>query len=960
MDSKGYLWCITNYGLSRFDGVNFKNFFTKDGLPQNDIFDLVIDKQDNVWLAFKTSLYRYNNSTESIEHITFANSNIKAHKIVYDSSSNLIYTINAIAYNAINATTLQVKIHALNNKAATNSDAAIAECLLDSKHKLWIPIERHGLYCINTTNHAEQYSNKVTWPLSLHQTIDGTIYCSTWQNGAHKIKYTSDTSIDIQPLAISKAGNEILYACTQAPQISGTDILWFAYANTGVAQYSIAANKIIKKITVDPNNVDGLKCNDVINTYVDKFGNLWLCSWNGLMKISPQEQQFFSRTEPNLLRPTSYDLISSAFTNPVNAKQTIVSYAGGGLEYFDAESGVSKAIYFSPSQPNYDYEKIWCRYGTKAPNGDLWYLNYEGAIQVSGANIITYDIDNLVKAKSITSPMDILFYNKDTVIFATWAGLVFLNTTTKQATNIVYKNKLGQKSNLYCITSLDKNNILVGSDDGVLQYNCITKKIELLHINLTTKQPEELNKIRQFVKIDNNIFVGTKDGLLQYNTQAKNFTRIGYDKGIDRIDNYNLLLDKNKKLWIYTTHNLYSYNTITKTIQQFDKKDGILSFTDDPAVLFEYNNLFYIGYRHAFTCFDPLNTNIKIPITTPIIENVFVNKQAFLLSSPATFKHNQNEIQFNYTSPNYAFADKITFKVMLVGFDDVWREQGTLRTITYSNLSPGTYTFKVICSNNEGKTSDTIAVYTFTIKPAYWQTWWFKFLCFATIALAIYYLYKNRIKNIAQQAQYAQQLSELEMQNLRAKMNPHFIFNSLQSIQNYIWDNRNQDAADYLVKFSKLIRNILEQSSEKTIALQLEIETLQLYLDLEYRRANPKFEYSIDKQNTINTNLKIPPLILQPFVENAIWHGLRALEDRVGKITITFNIENNMLLCTVMDNGIGRSKSTSANATQKQSLGIAITKKRLQQFALKNIEQLVYKDLAQGTTVTIKLPLIYE
>lgn len=201
----------------------------------------------------------------------------------------------------------------------------------------------------------------------------------------------------------------------------------------------------------------------------------------------------------------------------------------------------------------------------------------------------------------------------------------------------------------------------------------------------------------------------------------------------------------------------------------------------------------------------------------------------------------------------------------------------------------------------------------------------------------------NKIKSIQAKQEAAEkskalqainkQNAELQLAALRSQMNPHFIFNSLNSIQKYIWNNNQEDASEYLTSFAKLMRLILEHSSKKLIPLQHEIEALQLYLELEHRRSNNKFDYSFKINDQINTaNILIPPLLMQPHIENAIWHGLLPKTDR-GKLTVELNIlQNEILECVIEDNGIGRKKSAEINQGKHHkpaSMATKITQERL-------------------------------
>ena len=220
-------------------------------------------------------------------------------------------------------------------------------------------------------------------------------------------------------------------------------------------------------------------------------------------------------------------------------------------------------------------------------------------------------------------------------------------------------------------------------------------------------------------------------------------------------------------------------------------------------------------------------------------------------------------------------------------------------------------------------------------------------------------------------AELEQQAIELEMQALRAQMNPHFIFNSLNSISRFILKNQRVEANDYLTKFSKLIRMILQHSAMPTIKLSNELSMLQLYLELECLRFDKRITYALQCDPDLDTELiKIPPLLLQPYIENAIWHGL-TLKKEEGYLWIKIEQKEQYLVCTITDDGIGRKKAAelkNASYATRKSMGMNITANRIallnQSEQLKSdvkIVDLVLEDGSPGgTQVIINLPLDYD
>ena len=255
------------------------------------------------------------------------------------------------------------------------------------------------------------------------------------------------------------------------------------------------------------------------------------------------------------------------------------------------------------------------------------------------------------------------------------------------------------------------------------------------------------------------------------------------------------------------------------------------------------------------------------------------------------------------------------------------------------------------------------------------------FLIWNLIYFTYHYIEKSRKEQIdkirlenelrIQKLESEKQLAELEMQALRAQMNPHFIFNSLNAINRFILQNNKILASEYLTKFSRLIRLILQNSQEALIPLESELHALQLYLEMESLRFDDQFEYKIQVNDDIDVSMvKVPPLFIQPYAENAIWHGLMHKQEK-GHLEIEVSREANMLCCRLTDDGIGRKKAgelKSKSAYSYKSMGMRITADRIamlqQQSQVKSSIQVTDPMLPNGavggTEVLIKMPLHYD
>jgi Histidine kinase len=284
---------------------------------------------------------------------------------------------------------------------------------------------------------------------------------------------------------------------------------------------------------------------------------------------------------------------------------------------------------------------------------------------------------------------------------------------------------------------------------------------------------------------------------------------------------------------------------------------------------------------------------------------------------------------------------------------------GSQSSLHFNNLAGGDYSLTFInLKNGHSK------ILTFSIANELWKRWWFIPLVFLTslsvLALFFYFVFliKSREQNRLQKLKY-----QLEIKALKAQMNPHFIFNSMNTIDAYILNKRFVEASDFLQKFSKLIRRILENSDFSTVSLQNEIETLKLYIELEQERFSNSFTYTFNIGSDISLHdYQIPPLLLQPFIENSILHGIRYLKTNDGHLDINIAKESDSLNIRIIDNGVGRTAANKINIERPKShnsMGTRITLDRILNYQAqfgKEIEPQIL-DLAKGTEIRIILPI---
>ena len=325
-----------------------------------------------------------------------------------------------------------------------------------------------------------------------------------------------------------------------------------------------------------------------------------------------------------------------------------------------------------------------------------------------------------------------------------------------------------------------------------------------------------------------------------------------------------------------------------------------------------------------------------------------------------------------YTQPSLiiiSFIDKTMggkYECLITNYESFYTKIDLVnnKIIYLANLKGGNYT--VTIKNKINNQSDSLK---FKIESVFWQKWWFSPLVFLIMAsfLGTIFYFLSLIR-LRQQLRLQSVRHELEIKALRAQMNPHFIFNCMNTIDAYILRKKFLEASDYLQKFSKLIRKILENSESQTISIEQEIQTLKLYVELEQERFSHSFVSYFDIEPELMTNdYQIPSLVLQPFVENAILHGIRHLTGREGLVSVILKKTKNesgedILFCQIQDNGIGRKASSIINQQRQashKSMGVNVTLERIHtyQAIYGNKMETIVSDLEEGTQIEIKLPL---
>ncbi len=465
------------------------------------------------------------------------------------------------------------------------------------------------------------------------------------------------------------------------------------------------------------------------------------------------------------------------------------------------------------------------------------------------------------------------------------------------------------------------------------------------------------------------------DGLFAYNIPKDSLYRpVGAD--IDEV----LISD------IFRDGLDHIYGTSRKGLLMYNVRDNTLRLLNDRQGL-PLDNLFYrymsngapgemflgLTDRYVrFTTADLQRRNTK----NLFIERTEVNGRPVTappyrpLGSTLHLNYLQNNLEIGLGTPLVSGTPFNSFFVRLADRQDQVEFHEARDLIQLTALAPGRHRIQLAFTKS-GPYTDLLTV---DIAPPLWRTWWFIALLIALLIAAgltiLLFLFRARLKYVRHEArmkaEFDTRIAQLELSSLRAQMHPHFIFNSLNSIKSFIAENEPRTATRYLNKFSQLIRSILNNSRHARVDLRSELKALELYLELEQMRFEGSFERSITVAPDIDQEvISIPPLILQPYAENAIWHGLMHKEGN-RKLEVEISRSNGMLHATVRDNGIGRSaaqKLKTRSATKHKGLGMDITSEIIQRTHDDGTTGVVIKDLVDaqgdpsGTEVHITIPI---
>lgn len=394
-------------------------------------------------------------------------------------------------------------------------------------------------------------------------------------------------------------------------------------------------------------------------------------------------------------------------------------------------------------------------------------------------------------------------------------------------------------------------------------------------------------------------------------------------------------------IWLLHEKGITRINALDTSFQYFYREYGLPPFVANFIQPLSTGEM-VVSLPNGICFFHPdsLKTNTELPKPYLTSFKIFDDEIALHADLTTTnridLSYRQNFFSFEFAAKAYTLPDKVTFAYKLEGVDEDWKYSGQRNYVSYNSLNGGDYVFRVQAANNEGTWNEKALKLHIHITTPWWKTIWFWVILCLILILVTFLAFRFRVKQIREteslKTDFEKRLANVELNALRAQMNPHFIFNCLNSIDYYIIKNDTETASDYLNRFSRLIRLILQNSRSNYVNLKDELEALKLYIEMECLRFEQQFEYVVSVAKEIRLEeIEIPPMLLQPYVENAIWHGLMQKKSP-GRLDLTFRRQNGSLHCTIEDNGIGREAARmlkSKSATRHKSMGMRITDDRI-------------------------------
>ena len=910
-DEQGALWIGTELGLCRFNGKDFSSYGVIDGLPGNSIF-LIHPDDDRLWLATLSGIGHWSEEGYTPVPAPEGANKLKSLKVGPDGTYYFAARDNLYRYEDGKAVELEY------NLVNANRLGKISLQLVDGED-IWMA-SNNQVFRYRDGEIRRLYKGQTQRSNFVLKDDEGrTLYVSS--RVIREI--VGDSLIPIYPAVealLNREADRAPKAFDENPRglssllIDSEGNWWIGTFNSGLF--------FIPKDGLAEGRAEAYMVDEaVMKLFEDRDGNLWVgTDESGLQLLSyrarkvrnyrgfdqARRQQLFSR-QVKLKDGSEWQYRNGKMVLRRNSDSIILPSFG---IVYQVAKGPSDSVYLSASTG---------LYGLSVEDIDA--LESEG-LEPKARTQAARD-----RFRIFNEPTRVIWH--DSVINRSWfysAGGIF--TARGKRVDTIAANS-------------DEHKYIISGIDGVAAEE---------HVWLSS--------------YGHGLYLWNGDSLVQF-TESN---------GLNSNNLIEVDLDQSGSIWVFGSHGVnqlvdFNYeNQTCRTLSLYENDGLVMGEVRAACVL---RDTVWLNTNAGITLF-PAGLIEEEPKTNPGIEitGVVVNDEDTTVQSSYDLKYNQNDLEIRFSGIAFSDSRKVRYLYRMIGFDDEWKESD-YGEVRLASMRPGDYTFEVKAIDIYGMESRQPEVIRFNIHPALWQQAWFQILAVLLTILGIFISFRTyfawRTRRREAQLVLEKQLAETEQKALRAQMNPHFIYNVLNSIQQFILRKDTISALDYLSDFGDLIRKSLENSKHLAISLQDEINFIKVYLDLEKMRFDDKMDYDIRIGESIDTHRTfVPSLLIQPFVENSIRHGLKHNHGE-GRIDIRFTRHEDTLTCEIVDDGIGINKAKELEGWQPEehrSSGMEITRNRLELFNRVSARQVGMEvfdrsiDGDTGTRVVLTIPIL--
>ncbi len=959
-DKEGRLWIGTADGLNLLDGSVIRKFFQQPGsnLPSNNIKALAEDAAGNTWIGAGNAVCCFDKNKQTFlpyllpksefENPVSVNSILPVNNQIWIGSSGGLYLLD-VATKKITAV-INHAGDAKNNYRFCNS---INKVFADSDKNLWL-CTYDGLWKLDANRVFKKINGQpgtFYHPLCMdvYESSDKKLWIGNWQYGLQQVNKANDSITGYHQLP-GAVGN--VKSICEMPLANGKYLLLL---NGSLNAFDPFENKFLQlPLPASLKQYPGIK-----TIYRSADGWLWFGTENEGLFIANPGSQYFHHFFPG-------DNISS---QPVLVSEWNNSLLIGGegnhlLKAYDSNWQVLKDFYTGilPNPANINFATMLCL--AKESSTSWWAGTTAGLVHFNPAGRekkwYTAKVKDSSRLPSNFITAVFIDSEKQIWVFPWRQGAWKMDRATGRFYRVWngFIKEAGLEKKLVVAGAAEDtagNIWMADLDEGIVLFE---KETGQFSKPFADGLGEKYNTSKIYF-LNRWLYSFTGNVLLKWKDKSA-VQKIELPRGMNK-ELFDIAPDKNNNWWLAGKSGLVYYNERQNSFKRFTSGDGLVSNNMDGVLYCKSDSNMVFASSTYFTSFSPsalLQEDNAAPAV--LLTGVSVNDSSIGLNSRSLdLGYRQNNLLFQWALPGFTNPFANNYYCRLKGIDTAWRFVGNRGEIQYASLAPGAYTILLKATTANGTPAPGIITYNFVIHPPLWKQTWFIITLALLAAFIVFGLVRKRITAIRKKAAMQKEMVELEMKALRAQMNPHFIFNSLNSIQECIVTSNTDAAYNYLSQFSRLVRRILENSGKATVPITEELEMMKWYLNLEQLRFSDELTISIQNKFS-NPEFEIPSMVIQPFIENALWHGLAQKQGEKNLKIVVFESQH-LVNIAIEDNGIGRKAASQLPKREgKTSMGIQIATERLQHFSyassVETIDLLDEAGNAAGTKVIIHLP----